>query len=1025
MGREVGDSKYRGRLVGMFAVLAACLALGVVGLGVEEKLEPLSLKVPGTSASNGESLAQSHFGDSSPFVVLLRGPRGAVDRQGPELVAALRRQPQATVVSPWNRGALETLRPGPGKALVLVDFRVPLETAMREVVPELETMLESQVRAPVVATQSGFASVSRALQEESLNSTERAELLAAPLLILILLLVFRSVVAAAIPLVFGALTVVAGRGVLALLSGAMTIDALALVVCTMMGLALGVDYSLLIVSRFREELERDPDPWRAAAATRASAGRTTLFAGITLIVALVFSAFLQPGSLLLSLATATAVVTVISVVISTVAVPALLGLLGPRINAGRIGPPPRPGGASTVAAAAGAALRNPALAACVVAVPLVLLTLPVLGFSTGAPGIDELPSSNEARQSAETIDRAVGPGWEAPFVLVAATDRGPITHRENLAVLARWQRRIAAQPGVRTVIGPGPIARRAAPLQSLGNRLTAAGAAGPKQLEKLGPGLRRAAAAVGELRAGLSEGAAGSGLLAEGSERAGTGAALIASELKRAAGRGEEATGAIARLQDGSERLARGQREVSVGTLALTLGLRSLVPRLGGGEQARSRKLARELEGAAAEDPALQPLADQARLLARTAAANRNEVRRLRDVAEEVNGGMNRLVPGGERLEAGVGRLAEATDGLSSGLDRLGDGAERLAGGLVELQGGAGALQSGLSEGSRRAVPLQTKLASAGERVTAVATPLALGAEELRRQSPGLFDSGYFVLSALDGAPTQRRAEAGEAISIDSGGQAARMLVVPTYAFNTEGSRRVGERLEDDAGELAAVSGLETGVTGGAAILNTYGEATEDRLPLVIGAFVLFTLLALVVILRAPLLALLTVCLNLASVAAAIGVMTLVCQIPEGYPLGGHPYIDTVGAGAIFGVTFGLSIDYAVFLIARMRERYEIDGDNPAAIAYGLEKTAGVITGAAAIMIAVFVSFAAAPIATVSQMGVGLTVAILLDATLVRIVLLPALMLLLGDRVWRVPPSLDRILPRRNMLIPERSPAGA
>lgn len=1011
--------------MGLLAVLAACLVLGVVGLGVEGKLDPLSLSVPGTSASNGESLAQSHFGESSPFVVLLEGPAGAVDRQGPELVAALRGEPEATVISPWDRGSLGALRPGPGKALVLVDFHVPLETAMRDVVPELEATLAARVREPVVATQSGYASVSRALQEESLTSTERAELLAAPLLILVLLFVFRSVVAAAIPLAFGALTVLAGRGVLALLSDLMTIDALALVVCTMMGLALGVDYSLLIVSRFREELESDPDSWRAAAATRASAGRTTLFAGVTLIVALVFSAFLQPGSLLLSLATATAVVTVISVVISTIAVPALLGLLGPRINAGRFGRERADGQTPTVAAAAAAALRNPALAACLVAVPLVLLTLPVLGFSTGAPGIDELPSSNQARQSAETIDRAVGPGWEAPFVLVAATDRGPITGREDLRTLSRWQRRIAAQPGVRTVIGPAPIARRAAPLRTLGDRLGGDSVQQTAQLERLGPGLRRAADAVAALRAGISEGAAGSGLLAEGSERAAAGAGLIASELKRAAGRGEEATAAIGRLEDGSKRLAKGQREVSVGSLTLTLGLRSLVPRLRGGEQARSRKLARELEAAAAADPSLRPLADQARVLARTVAANRNEVRRLRDVAQEVNGGMNRLVPGGERLEAGVGRLADATGGLSSGLDRLGNGAERLSTGLVELQGGAGALQSGLSEGSRRAYPLQAKLAAAGERVTAVATPLALGAEELRRQSPGLFDSGYFVLSAIDGAPTQERAEAGEAISVDSGGQAARMLVVSDHAFNTEGSRQVGQRLEADAARLAAASGLETGVTGGAATLNAYGEATEARLPLVIGAFVLFTLLALIVILRAPLLALLTVCLNLASVAAAIGVMSLVCKIPEGYPLGGHPYIDTVGAGAIFGVTFGLSIDYAVFLIARMRERYEVDGDNRAAIAFGLEKTAGVITGAAAIMIAVFVSFATAPIATVSQMGVGLTVAILLDATLVRIVLLPALMLLLGDRVWRVPKPLERILPRRNMLIPERSPTGA
>ena len=1027
-------------LVGLLAVLVACLALGVVGLGVEDELEPLSLEVPRTSAEEGESLAQSHFGDSSPFVILLRGPAAAVDRQGVGLVRELRRDPEATVISPWDRGSLAALRPNQHKALVLVDYGVPLAEAMRQTVPSLEATLEARIRPPVEATQSGYASVSRALQEESLRSTERAELLAAPLLILVLLLVFRSVVAAAVPLLFGALTVFAGRGVLALLSEAMTIDALSLVVCTMMGLALGVDYSLLIVSRFREELRGGRDPWQAAAVARASAGRTTFFAGTTLIVAVVGSAFLQPGSLLLSLATTVGIVTAISVVVSVFAVPPLLALLGPRIDAGRIGQraasrrtasrgssvadsatkEPRAG--LSVAVLATAALRRPAFAACLVAVPLVLLMAPVLAFTTGAPGIDELPASSPARASAEEIDRAVGPGWEAPFVLVAATEEGPITTREDLALLARWQRRIAAEPGVRAVIGPAPISRRTQPLRALGSRLASQGADGPEQLGRLGPGLRRAARAVEELRGGIAAGAEGSGLLAEGSERAAAGAGVIAVQLDRAAVRGETATAAIERLRDGSERLADGQRRTAVGTLSLSLGLRSLLPRIRGGERARARRLAHRLEAAAAADPALSRAAEEARTLARTIALNRDEVRRLRDVAQEVNGGLNRLVPGGKRLEEGVGELSEAAGGLSEGLQRLGDGAEALSGGLIELQGGADTLQAGLSEGFHRSYPLQARLRNAGVRVSAVAAPLEIGARRLRADSPRLFDSGYFVLSALDGAPPQRRAEAAEAVSVEGGGQAARMLIVSTHPFNSEGSRRTGDRLLADAEAIAAEGDLRTGLTGGAATLNTYGEATKERLPLVIGAFVLFTLVALVFVLRAPLLALLAVCLNLASVAAAIGVMTLVCQIPEGYPLGGHPYVDTVGAGAIFGVTFGLSIDYAVFLIARMRERYELDGDNRAAIEYGLEKTAGVITGAAAIMAAVFVSFALAPIATVSQMGVGLTVAILLDATIVRIVLLPALMLLLGDRVWRVPPLLDRILPRRDVLAAGKQP---
>ena len=166
--------------------------------------------------------------------------------------------------------------------------------------------------------------------------------------------------------------------------------------------------------------------------------------------------------------------------------------------------------------------------------PLLLLILPVLGFATGAPGIDELPSSNPARQSAETIDRAVGPGWEAPFVLVAATDRGPITTRRDLAAaepLAAADRRRARECA--TVIGPAPVARRTAPLRSLGDRLTADGAGRPgRRSRSWGRGCAALPTRSASCARGLDEGAAGSGLLAEGSERAAAGAGLIAPELK-------------------------------------------------------------------------------------------------------------------------------------------------------------------------------------------------------------------------------------------------------------------------------------------------------------------------------------------------------------------------------------------------------------------------------------------------------------------------------------------------------------
>ena len=278
------------------------------------------------------------------------------------------------------------------------------------------------------------------------------------------------------------------------------------------------------------------------------------------------------------------------------------------------------------------------------------------------------------------------------------------------------------------------------------------------------------------------------------------------------------------------------------------------------------------------------------------------------------------------------------------------------------------------------------------------------------------------MLSAIDGAPPAEREKANEVISLKNGGQGAAITVISKYTFNTPGSKNLDHRLKGDAKQLAAEANVEAGVAGGAAQLTDYDAITRERIPLVVLAITLVTLLMMIIIVRAPLLAALAVALNLATVGVAFGIIVLLFNVPEGYPGGGHTYVDAIGAVAMFGVVFGLSIDYAVFLLMRMKESYDQDGDNAAAISVGLEKTARVITGAAAIMMAVFIAFAAAPIATVSQLGIGLTIAVLLDATVVRIVLLPALMLLLGDRVWHVPKWLDRVLPELDVEGEDHSP---
>lgn len=992
--------------------------LGMLGRNVEGKLSPISLSVPGTSSAHGEALAKRYFGDSNPIAILLQGPTGAVNRQGRELVARLRRDPRATTISPWDRGAVASLRRGPHRALILVDLHVSLAEAMRHTVGDLERVLDEQIQPPVHATQSGFATISRALQVESQQATQRAELLAAPLLILVLLLVFRSWVAAAIPLVLGAMTVLAGRGVLALLSSQMTIDSLSLVVCTMMGLALGVDYSLLIVSRFREELAAGYGARVAAQRCRASAGRTTMLAGATLFVSVFVSAFLQPGLLLVSLATALVVVTAISVILSTLALPPFLSLLGERINAGRIPLPFSTGGAPgrqpRIAAAAAAVLRRPVLATALILLPMALLAAPALAFNTRAPGVDELPTDSPARLNAEAINAAVGPGWTAPFELVAASPEGPVTTPARLALLRRWQPRIAADQNVKAVVGPGAIARSVVALRKLGNSFAAGQRNNLKGLAHLDRGLDRAGDAVTRLRNGLSGAANGSGALSDGAAKAHQGANLIVGGVERARAGGSRAGDAARKLAAGSDKLIKAQQRGAAVSLSLVLGLRSLTPALHKKGIAQARQLRAQLAQMAAEDPRLRAPARRAGRLAQSLAASQAEVRRLRGMAIDLNGGLNRITAASKHLQAGAGRLARAVPNLEVALNRLASGTRQLSSNLSLLEGGAEQLQERLSSGFRRSQPLRSGLERARARAARFAKPLTR-ASRLRERSPGLFDSGYFALSAIDGAPRGRRTLAGEAINIAQGGGAARMLIVSDRDFNTNGSRSIGHSLITDARQIEAESDLRVGVTGGAAILSDYGRATRARLPIVIGAIVAITFLMLIAILRAPLLAALTIALNLASVSVAIGVMTLVNKIPAGMPLGGHPYIDTIGAACIFGVTFGLSIDYAVFLLARVKEHHDQGFDNATAIRFGLDRTAAVITGAAAIMSAVFISFAVAPIANIGQMGLGLTVAILVDATVVRIVLLPALMLLIGERIWYVPATLDRLLPHLNV----------
>jgi putative drug exporter of the RND superfamily len=272
----------------------------------------------------------------------------------------------------------------------------------------------------------------------------------------------------------------------------------------------------------------------------------------------------------------------------------------------------------------------------------------------------------------------------------------------------------------------------------------------------------------------------------------------------------------------------------------------------------------------------------------------------------------------------------------------------------------------------------------------------------------------------LDALATRLRGEDGVAYvpdpQISRDRTAAIVTVIPTTSPQDAETEDLVNRLRDDVvPRQLAGSGITAEIGGVTAALDDQSEYMKDRLPLFTAGVVGLSFLLLLIAFHSPLISLKAAVMNLLSVGAAYGVMTLVAK--------GGPVAELIGIDhevpvapfmpvMMFAILFGLSMDYEVFLISRIREEYLKHGDTRRAVADGLARTARVITAAAAIMVVVFLAFLAAPDVFLKLFGIGLASAIFLDATVVRMVLVPAVMQLLGDRNWWIPDWLERILPR-------------
>jgi uncharacterized membrane protein YdfJ with MMPL/SSD domain len=246
-------------------------------------------------------------------------------------------------------------------------------------------------------------------------------------------------------------------------------------------------------------------------------------------------------------------------------------------------------------------------------------------------------------------------------------------------------------------------------------------------------------------------------------------------------------------------------------------------------------------------------------------------------------------------------------------------------------------------------------------------------------------------------------------------GDAALIMITPRNDAESEPARDFVDRLRDGrsgAGPLMAVAQVDVG--GATASVDDFNTQVTDSL-WKIALFVLaFSYVVLFFLLRSVLLPLKAVLMNLLSVGAAYGVLVAIFQWGwvDGF-LGFQSlgYINTMTPPLLLAIVFGLSMDYEVFLLSRIKERYAATGDSKLAVAQGLARSAATISSAALIMVAVFAVFAGVGVPSVKEIGVGLAVAIALDATIVRLVLVPATMEIMGEWNWWLPRPLDRVMP--------------
>ena len=805
-----------------------------------------------------------------------------------------------------------------------------------------------------------------------------------------------------------------------------------------------------------------PDAATAAIHELQTTGRTVLIAGTGIAVSLAIVAVIGPTQLMVSLGTGMLACALFATGGAVVVMPAALVLLGHRIDLMRFAAPgPLARAWSRLLGGGSWVTRHAVAVGGGATVLLAILAVPALALHSGAPDVTQLPAGAKARIAFEQVSRVMGPGWATPYNLILVARNRPITTPALLARINRFETQIAHDSTVSSVEGPGAINSTSDQLKTFGPQLRHSATISDQsktQLRALIKGLGQAGAGSAQLQSGLAAAASGAGRLRSGSGTAQSGAGQLHTGLAQAKAGSKTLAAGLNTALSGARALKTGAGHALTGSRQLLQGIG-----LAQGPAAASLPALKLLSSATAKtsttltraptqakaaadainaalsavqsipsattEPHYQTAVsalERARNAARglsatitTAAGSASSanglagtiayqapglvaaLNMLHDGAAQLQSGLSQLRTGNAQLATGIGKLSGGGGQLTSGLGQLTAGAGALQTGLGQLTDGTGQLASGLTGG---VAPAGRLIAGLGTMQAAVIKargqiPSTKALEQLQRESPGIFSSGYFVLSAVAGAQAAQRTAASFTINLLRGGTAGQIVVVSKYRSSDPRSSALGTRLDRVGATFAARNDLQLAVGGPAGSLGDLTSVTQSRVGLDIAILAIVMALMLGLATRAVLLPAAATLFSLLVAASTFGVLQLLFGGSDPL-LGGPGYLDPMSIIGIFTIAFAITVTYSALLLMRTREAYLAAAPGENAVQVGLAQTAAAATGAGLVMIAGLVPFTATSLLNVRAFGIGVAVAILLDTVVVRPVLLPAAIAVLGRRGW-------------------------